>query len=312
MKGTTAPRHFLSSHDLSPAEQAALVDRAAELKRTRRRHPRPLDGRSVAMIFEKPSTRTRISFELAVVELGAHPVVLRGDELQLGRGETLEDTARVLSRYVHAVVIRTFGQERLTALAAAATVPVINALSDHEHPCQALADVQTIAERFPDPRDVVLAYLGDGNNVAHSLLLAGANAGYAEVRVSSPAGYEPDPSVVAGAEAIGAATGTAVRLLADPVEASKGATVLYTDVWASMGQEAERASRLAALAGHALTGALLEAAAPEAVAMHCLPAHRGEEIAADVIDGPRSVVWDQAENRLHAQKALLELVAGQG
>ena len=304
------PRHLLSSQDLAPAEQAALVARAAELKRSRGRHPRPLDGRSVAMIFEKPSTRTRISFELAAVELGAHAVVLRGDELQLGRGETLEDTAMVLSRYVHAVVIRTFGQERLTALAAAATVPVVNALSDHEHPCQALADVQTIAEHFADPRGVVLTYLGDGNNVAHSLLLAGANAGYAEVRVSSPRGYEPDPDVVARAEAIGAATGTAVRLVADPVEACKGASVLYTDVWASMGKEAERAPRLTALAGHALTGALLEGAAPEAIVMHCLPAHRGEEIAADVIDGPRSVVWDQAENRLHAQKALLELVAG--
>ncbi|MGH2690485.1 MAG: ornithine carbamoyltransferase [Actinomycetota bacterium] len=306
------PRHFLSSEDLTPAEQAALVTRAAELKRTRGQHQRPLDGWSVAMIFEKPSTRTRISFELAVVELGAHPVVLRGDELQLGRGETLEDTARVLSRYVHAVVVRTFGQERLTALAAAATVPVINALSDHEHPCQALADVQTIAEHFADPRGVVLTYLGDGNNVAHSLLLAGANAGYAEVRVSSPEGYGPDGDVVARAKAIGDATGTAVRVLTDPVEACEGATVLYTDVWASMGQEAERPPRLAALAGHALTGALLARAAPGAIVMHCLPAHRGEEIAADVIDGPRSVVWDQAENRLHAQKALLELVAGQG
>jgi ornithine carbamoyltransferase len=303
-------RHFLSSDDLSPQEQAEVIARAAELKRTRGSHARSLDGRSVAMIFEKPSTRTRISFELAVVELGAHPVVLRGDELQLGRGETLEDTARVLSRYVHAVVIRTFGQERLTALAAASTVPVVNALSDHEHPCQALADVQTIAEHFADPAAVVLTYLGDGNNVAHSLLLAGAKAGYAEVRVASPEGYEPDGTVVARAEAIGASTGTTIRVLADPAEACKNATVLYTDVWASMGQEAERAPRLAALAGHALTGALLAEAAPGAIVMHCLPAHRGEEIAAEVIDGPASVVWDQAENRLHAQKALLELVVG--
>jgi ornithine carbamoyltransferase len=301
-------RHFLSSDDLTPVEQAELVGHAIERKRDRGRHPRTLEGRTVALIFEKPSTRTRISFETAVAELGAHPVVLRGDELQLGRGETLEDTARVLGRYVHAVVIRTFGQDRLTALAAASSIPVVNGLSDHEHPCQALADVLTIHERFPVAGDVVLTYLGDGNNVCHSLLIAGAKAGYAEVRVASPEGYEPDRAVVERAAGIGAETGTTIRVLADPSEACKGATVLSTDVWASMGWEQERASRLRALADYALTADRLGEAAPGAIVMHCLPAHRGEEIAAEVIDGAASVVWDQAENRLHVQKALLELV----
>jgi ornithine carbamoyltransferase len=301
-------RHFLSSDDLTPAEQAELVRCAAERKRNRGRHPRTLEGRTVALIFEKPSTRTRISFETAVVELGAHPVVLRGDELQLGRGETLEDTARVLGRYVHAVVVRTFGQDRLAALAAASSIPVVNGLSDHEHPCQALADVLTIREHFPAVGDVVLTYLGDGNNVCHSLLLAGGKAGFAEVRVASPEGYEPDPAVVARAAEIGAETGTAIRVLPDPSEACKGATVLSTDVWASMGREDERVLRLKAFAGYELTADRLAEAAPGAIVMHCLPAHRGEEIAADVIDGPASVVWDQAENRLHVQKALLELV----
>jgi ornithine carbamoyltransferase len=302
-------RHFLSSDDLTPVEQSALIAHAEELKRARPSPVgRPLEGKAVALIFEKPSTRTRVSFEVAVVELGGHPVVLRGDELQLGRGETIEDTARVLSRYVHAIVIRTFGQNRLEALAAASSVPVVNALSDHEHPCQALADVLTIHEHFPSANDVVLAYLGDGNNVCHSLLLAGAKAGYAEVRVASPQGYEPDPAVVERATEIGAETGTAVRVLGDPSEASKDATVLSTDVWASMGQEEEAASRRRALAGYALTPERLAEAAPEAIVMHCLPAHRGEEIAAEVIDGPASVVWDQAENRLHAQKVLLDFL----
>ncbi len=301
-------RHLLSSDDLTSSEQAALLQRAADLKKQRRDHPRSLDGRSVAMIFEKPSTRTRVSFEVAIGELGAHPIVLKSDEVQLGRGETISDTARVLSRFVDAVVIRTFGQERLTDLAAAASVPIVNALSDHEHPCQALADVMTIGERFGDLASVRVCYLGDGNNVCHSLLLAGAKAGLARIDVAAPPGFEPDPGVVARARAIGGETGTAVGVSNDPVAAARGAHVLYTDVWASMGQESEHAERLARFRGFGLTVERLASAAPGAIAMHCLPAHRGEEIDAEVIDGGSSAVWDQAENRLHTAKAVLEWV----
>ncbi len=301
-------RHFLSSDDLSVVEQVALIERARELKKLGRDHPRPLEGRCVALIFEKPSTRTRTSVEVAVVALGGHPVVLRGDELQLGRGETIGDTARILSRYVDCLVVRTFGQERLGELAEAASVPVINALSDLEHPCQALADLMTVEERFPDLSRVSLAYLGDGNNVCHSLLLSGALAGLAGVEVACPQGYEPAPAIVERARAIGARTGTRILISDDPVAACRGAHVLYTDVWASMGKEAERAARLAAFAKFAVSPDRLAEAASEAIVMHCLPAHRGEEIAAEVIDGPASVVWDQAGNRLHVTKALLEWV----
>ena len=300
-------RHFLSSDDFTPAEQAAAIRRAAELKKRRREHARSLEGLSVAMIFEKPSTRTRVSFEVAVGELGGHPVVLKPDEVQLGRGETIADTARILSRFCDAIVIRTFGQERLTELAAAASVPVVNGLSDQEHPCQALADVMTIGERFGDLAPVRLCYLGDGNNVCHSLLLAGAKAGLARVDVASPPGYEPDPATVARARSIGEETGTEIAVSNEPA-AARGADVLYTDVWASMGREAEREERLARFRGFAVSSAIMAGAAPGAIAMHCLPAHRGEEIDAEVIDGPASAAWDQAENRLHTAKAVLEWV----
>ncbi|MGH2769231.1 MAG: ornithine carbamoyltransferase, partial [Actinomycetota bacterium] len=285
-----------------------LIERAGELKRLGRDHPRPLEGRCVALIFEKPSTRTRISVEVAVVALGGHPVVLRGDELQLGRGETIQDTARILSGYVDCMVVRTFGQERLGGLAETASVPVINALSDLEHPCQALADLMTIRERFGDPSRLKLAYLGDGNNVCHSLLLSGALAGLAQVEAACPPGYGPEVAIVERARAIGAETGTRILISDDPDGACRGAHVLYTDVWASMGREAERAARSAAFARFAVSSDRLADAAPEGIVMHCLPAHRGEEIAAEVIDGPASVVWDQAGNRLHATKALLEWV----
>lgn len=304
-------RHFLSSDDLTVAEQAALIDRALELKKSRGGRERPLEGRSIALVFEKPSTRTRVSFEAGIYELGGNPITLRTDELQLGSGsETIEDTARFLSRVVHGIVLRTFGQDRLQRLASASSVPVINALSDLEHPCQALADVMTIAERFGQPNQVNVTYLGDGNNVCHSLLLASAKAGFARVAVATPEGYEPADAIVARAAEIGRSTGTAIEVSNDPVSACKGAGVLYTDVWASMGQESERTARLAAFAGFTLSSERLAGAAPNAVVMHCLPAHRGEEIEAEVIDGPASVVWDQAENRLHAQKALLEWLAG--
>jgi ornithine carbamoyltransferase len=301
--------HFLSVTSLSPQELVAVLDRADELKAA----PGPrqdLRGRSVGLIFEKPSTRTRVSFDVAVHELGGHPVVLNAGDLQLGRGETIEDTARVLSRYLSALVVRTFAQERLERLAAAGSIPVVNALSDAAHPCQALADLQTVREAKGDLAGVRLAYLGDGNNVAHSLLEAGAMTGM-HVAVATPPGFEPAADVVAEARRLAAAGGGSVTVTGDPREAAEDADVVYTDVWASMGQEEEHAARLARFRGYQVDRDVLGVAHPDAVVLHCLPAHRGEEIAADVIDGPRSRVWDQAENRLHAQKALLlHLLAG--
>jgi ornithine carbamoyltransferase len=297
-------RDFLSVDDLTPAELAALLDLSAEVKASPERFADRLRGRSVALIFEKPSTRTRVSFDVGVAELGGHPVALSAAELQLGRGETIEDTGRVLSRYVDAIVLRTFEQERLEVLAGAASVPVVNALSDFEHPCQCLADLLTIRERKGGLAGRTLAYLGDGNNVTHSLLLGGAKAGM-RVRVATPPGFEPIPLVVNRAREIAAATGGGVELTNDPVEAARGADVLYTDVWASMGQEAEADERALVFPAYRIDQKAVDLAAPDAIVMHCLPAHRGQEITDEVIDGPRSVVWDQAENRLHTQKALL-------
>jgi ornithine carbamoyltransferase len=299
-------RHFLSSDDVTPAEQQALIRRAIEMKRTAGPRKRILEGRSVGLIFEKPSTRTRVSFEAAVYELGGHPITLRGDEMQLDRGETLEDTARVLSRYLAAIVIRTFGQDRLEDMAATSDIPVVNALSDLEHPCQALADVMTIMERFPDPSRVNLVYLGDGNNVCHSLLLAGAKAGFERIEAACPHGFEPIEPILDRAAAIGADTGCRIEVSNDPVRAAKGANVLYTDVWTSMGKEVEQAERRRVFQEFQLSSQLLDEAEPDAVVMHCLPAHRDEEISAEVMDGPAAVVWDQAANRLPAHKALLE------
>jgi ornithine carbamoyltransferase len=297
-------RHFLVDDDLTSAEQAGILDDAEAMKKDRFA-ARPLAGpRSVAVVFEKPSTRTRLSFEAGIAELGGHPIILDTRSTQLGRGETIEDTARVLSRYVSAIVIRTFGQDRIERLAEAATVPVVNALTDYAHPCQALADLQTIQEKRGALAGVTLTYLGDGNNMAHSLLLAGALAGM-HVRVASPPGFEPIDQVVRRAGEIAATTGGSVGVTTDPLAAADGADVLYTDVWASMGQEAEAASRLLVFQPYALDQRVVDAAADDVIVLHCLPAHRGEEIAAEVIDGPHSVVFDQAENRLHAQKALL-------
>jgi len=299
-------RHFLSSASITPDEMGGLLDRAAALK-TARAMQDALAGRSVGMIFEKPSTRTRISFEVAITELGGSALVLNASELQLGRGETIEDTARVLSRYLHAVVVRTFEQDRLERLARAGSIPIINALSDLEHPCQALADLQTIREHKGDLPGLTLAYVGDGNNVAHSLLLAGAMAGM-RVVVGCPAGYEPIAQVVRRAEALAVETGGSVAVTTDAPEAVRDADVVYTDVWASMGQEREAEERSLIFAPYQVNRVLLSRARDEAIVMHCLPAHRGEEITDEVLDGPRSVVWDQAENRLHAQKALLEWI----
>jgi len=297
-------RHFLVDDDISSAEQAAIIDEADRMKKDRYA-ARPLAGpRSVAVVFEKPSTRTRLSFEAGIAELGGHPLILDARSTQLGRGETIEDTARVMSRYVDAIVIRTFGQDRIEALAAAATVPVVNALTDFAHPCQALADLQTIREHKGALAGLTLAYLGDGNNMAHSLMLAGALAGM-HVRVGAPDEFQPLAEVRDRAERLAATTGGSIAVTSDPMQAADGADVLYTDVWASMGQEDEGARRIDVLRPYAIDERVVAAAAPEVVVMHCLPAHRGEEIAAAVIDGPASIVFDQAENRLHAQKALL-------
>lgn len=297
-------RNFLSMDDLSPAEMMELLDLGEKVKVQPADYAGRLGGMSVAMIFEKPSTRTRISFEVGIAELGAHPIALSSSELQLGRGETIEDTGRVMSRYVEAVVLRTFEQERLEGLARTATVPVVNALSDFEHPCQCLADLLTIKEHKGSLAGLVLAYLGDGNNVAHSLLLGGAKAGM-QIRVATPPGYEPIPQVVRRAQEIGEETGGGAMVTHDPVQAATGADVLYTDVWASMGQEAEAVERTLVFQAYQLNRAAVDLAKPDVIVLHCLPAHRGQEITDEVIDGPHSVVWDQAENRLHSQKALL-------
>jgi ornithine carbamoyltransferase len=300
---------YLSVDDLTPAELDDLLDLAAKLKSDPAAHAESLRGRSVALVFEKPSTRTRVSFEVGVAELGGHPVVLSSNDLQLGRGETIEDTGRVLSRYVDAIVLRTFEQERLEVLASAASVPVVNALSDFEHPCQALADLLTVRERLGSLRGRVLPYLGDGNHVAHSLLLAGAKSGMT-VRVATPPGFEPIPQVVQRAAEIAAETGCEIVTTDDATAACTGADVLYTDVWASMGQEAEADERMLIFPLYQLNQALVDVAAEDVVVLHCLPAHRGQEITGEVLDGPRSAVWDQAENRLHTQKALLLRLLG--
>jgi len=301
------PRHFLNLLDLTAEELTRLLDRADELKRLRGQsgHPRPLAGKSIGVIMEKASTRTRISFEVGIHELGGQPLPLASRDLQIGRDEPLEDTARVLSRFLHGVILRTHGHERITTLAAASQVPVINALTDKYHPCQLLADLMTIREhRKEGLTGLVVAWVGDGNNMAHSWLLASALAGF-ELRIACPASYAPSPDVVAQANAVGRGK----RVITQDITAAvRGAHVLTTDVWASMGQEEEREARARAFASFTVSEAHLAAAAKDAIFLHCLPAHRGEEVEAAVIDGPHSRVWDEAENRLHAQKALLELL----
>jgi ornithine carbamoyltransferase len=293
-------RHFLRDDDLGPAEQSAVLDLAPSLKEAT-----PLAGRAVAVIFEKPSLRTRVSFEVGIAQLGGHPVVIDAQTTHFGRGEAIEDAARVLSRYVDAIVIRTFADQRLAALASAATVPVVNALTDGYHPCQLLADLLTIRERLGSTAGKTLAYVGDaGNNMSHSYLLAGATAGM-HIRVAGPQGYDPDPVVVARAAEVAAWTGGSVDTLRDPYEAVDGAHVVATDTWTSMGQEGDGRDRSTPFLPYQVNGKLLGAAAPDAIVLHCLPAHRGEEITDEVLDGPHSAVFDQAENRLHAQKALL-------
>ncbi|MGV0750676.1 ornithine carbamoyltransferase [Mycolicibacter minnesotensis] len=298
-------RHFLRDDDVTAAEQAEILALAAELKAAPFSR-RPLEGpRGVAVIFDKNSTRTRFSFEIGIAQLGGHAVVVDGRSTQLGRDETLEDTGQVLSRYVDAIVWRTFAQDRLTAMASTATVPIVNALSDEFHPCQVLADLQTIAERKGALKGLKLTYLGDGaNNMAHSLMLGGVTAGV-RVTVAAPEGFTPDPAVVAAAERRAADTGASVTLTADAAKAAAGADVLVTDTWTSMGQEDDGLDRVAPFRPFQINDELVGLADPEVTVLHCLPAHRGDEITDAVMDGPRSAVWDEAENRLHAQKALL-------
>lgn len=304
-EATARLRHFLRDDDLSPAEQAEILTLAAELKASPFSR-RPLDGpRGVGVIFEKNSTRTRFSFEMGIAQLGGHAVVVDGRDTQLGREETLGDTGRVLSRYVDAIVWRTFEQVRLDEMAEAATVPMVNALSNEFHPCQVLADLLTLKERIGDLAGRNLTYFGDGaNNMAHSLLLGGVTAGL-NVTIAAPSNFEPLPWILDAARKRAAETGATITLTGDPIAAASGADALVTDTWTSMGQENDGLDRVGPFRPFQLNADLLAKAAPDAVVLHCLPAHRGEEITDDVLDGPHSAVWDEAENRLHAQKALL-------
>jgi ornithine carbamoyltransferase len=295
-------RDFTRAADFSADELDLVLELAGRMKHAPREQQRFLPGRALGLIFNKPSTRTRVSFEVGIAQLGGYGLYLRSDDLQLGRGETIRDTATVLSRYLDAIMIRTYAQSDVEELARHADIPVINGLTDETHPCQALADVLTIRERLGRIEGVRVAYLGDGNNVCASLMVAAARLG-ASVVAATPAGYEPDERAVSAARESGP-----VEVVNDPGEAVRGADVLYTDVWTSMGQEEERERRLRDLEGYGITTKLLAQAGNGAIVLHCLPAHYGEEIAEDVLYGSQSAVWDQAENRLHAQKALMALV----
>jgi len=298
-------RHFLTLLDITPDEAEMLMVRAGELKAMQQRgEPHPvLAGKTLGMIFDKASTRTRVSFEVGMYQLGGHALFLHSGATQLGRGEPIEDSARVLSRMVDGVMIRTFAHETVQRFAEYSRVPVINALTDLTHPCQILADVFTYREHRGDIRGKTVAWIGDGNNMAHSWINGAVTFGY-RLRIAAPAGYMPDPELLEAARVLGAE----VELCESPLEAAAGAELVTTDVWASMGQEAEQAEREKAFARYQVDARVMAEAASDALFMHCLPAHRGEEVAAEVIDGPQSVVWDEAENRLHAQKALLEFL----
>ena len=302
-------RDFTRMAAWSPEDIKTVLDLADELKelqRNREEH-RLLPGRTLGMIFQKPSTRTRVSFEVGINQLGGHGLYLRADDLQLGRGETIKDTAVVLSRYLDAIMIRTYSQDDVEELAQYASIPVINGLTDVAHPCQALADLMTIRERMGRLSGVKVAYLGDGNNVCASLMLGASKFGMRFI-AATPAGYEPEEDVVKSARRSAVQSGGTVELTTDPRAAARGADVLYTDVWTSMGQDAERERRLKDLAGFGIDAEMVSAAASEAIVLHCLPAHYGEEITEEVLYGPQSAAWDEAENRLHAQKALLALI----
>jgi ornithine carbamoyltransferase len=297
-------KDLTSIHDLSAEAVAHLFQLAADMKAKPQDFRGALSGKTLAMIFEKSSTRTRVSFETGMFQLGGLAQFLSSRDIQIGRGEPISDTAQVLSRYVNGIMARTFAHSTVTDLAKYATVPVINGLTDLLHPCQALTDYFTMTEKFGDVKGLKLAYVGDGNNMAHSLMYGGPKCGV-HVAVAAPAGYEPDAAVVANAKADAAGAGTTILVTHSKEEAVAGAHVVYTDVWASMGQEAEQQKRVKDFAGWTVDNALMALADKNAVFMHCLPAHRGEEVAAEVCDGPRSVIFDEAENRLHVQKAIL-------
>ena len=303
-------RSFLTLDQLGPHGLRQLLDLTARMKREPGAFRNRLAGGRLGMLFDKPSTRTRVSFESAAWMLGMLPIVLRPDELQIGRGETVADTARTLSLYINALAVRTFSQASIEELSAAASIPVINALTNEHHPCQAVADVMTIEESLGTLGGVSVAFIGDGDNVCHSLMQAAALAGF-ELRVATPPGYEPEPEILAESRQLARSTGGAIVLTNDPREAVSGADAVYTDVWTSMGKEAEQATRKATFAGFTVDSRLMRLASPRAIFLHCLPAHRGEEVSAEVIDGPASRVWPQAENRMHTEAALLyTIVAG--
>jgi ornithine carbamoyltransferase len=302
--------HFLTLDSLGRDGVREILDLSHRFKREPGRHRGALDGGRVGMIFDKPSTRTRVSLEDAAWALGMLPIVLRPDELQLGHGETVADTARVLSRYLSALTIRTFAHARVEELAAHSSIPIINALTDEHHPCQALADVMTLEEALGSLAGRRVAFVGDGNNVAHSLIQAAGYVGFG-LAIATPEGYQPDPVIVAGARVQAEATGGAIELFTEPAAAVRGVDAVYTDVWASMGKEAEREERRRVFAGYTVDEAMMAAAGPGAIFLHCLPAHRGDEVTDAVIDGPQSRVWDQAENRIYTEQALLyALISG--
>jgi len=307
--GSLKGRDLLCLHEYTPEEINIILDLTGELKKKqKKRDPHPyLQGKTLGMIFQKSSTRTRVSFEVAMHQLGGHALFLNPNDLQLGRGESIADTGRVLSRYLDGIMIRTFAQADVEELARCATIPVINGLTDLLHPCQILADLQTIREYKGALAGLKLAYVGDGNNICHSLLFGCAKTGVS-ITVTSPEGYLPDEKIIALAKEDAAQTGSRIEILGNPVEAVRKADVIVTDVWASMGQEAEAAARSKTFAPYQVNESLVCHAKPDFIFLHCLPAHRGEEVTSEVIDGPHSVVWDEAENRLHAQKAVLALL----
>ena len=298
----TATRHFLTQMDLTPAELRQVISRATELKQMRNenRDYQPFTGKTLGMIFEKSSTRTRVSFEAGMAQLGGHALFLSPRDTQLGRGEPIEDTARVISRMVDIIMIRTFEHEKVELFAEHSNVPVINGLTDQYHPCQLLADMQTYFEHRGDIAGKTVAWIGDGNNMCHSYINAARQLDF-KLNIGCPEGYDPDSEILA-------AGGDRCEIFRDPLAAAEGADLIVTDVWASMGQEEEQKEREAAFEGYCVTQAYMDIAAKDALFMHCLPAHRGEEVSAEVIDGPQSVVWDEAENRMHAQKALMEFL----
>jgi ornithine carbamoyltransferase len=318
MSNPLKSRSLASMKDLSPGELRLILDTAASVKKSPSEHRSKFAGKTLAMIFQKPSLRTRVSFEAGMTQMGGHAIYLAPTDISIGQRETTEDIAQVLSRYVDLIMARTFGHNIVEDLAKYATVPVINGLSDHEHPCQILADLQTVIERksrgpqsssFAVLAGLKFVYCGDGNNVAHSIMLGGATAGM-HVTIISPKGYQPKPQVLADSQAIAHKTGGSVTVSDDMPGAARGADVLYTDVWASMGQESEAAARKKVFAGYTIDKKVLSLAHPESVVLHCLPAHYGDEISYDVTRTPNSAIFDQAENRLHAQKALMLLLAG--